>query len=301
MGKRIFRIVWRTILVLVVLFIVTLLVFDRFVQFRMSDSEVKQWFAGQHVGATIHYYETHGRQLRYIATGKDTGATILFIHGAPSSSTYYRDYLTDSMLLGRAHLLAIDRPGYGYSGLGQPVTSIQEQAAMIRPLLDSLQRVHHPVIVVGASFGTAVACRIAMDYPDLVDGLVLVAPAIAPGEEKTYWFTPMIEGPLFHWMIPRMLQTANAEKISHPLELQAMLPLWKNIRIPVNYLQGANDALVYTSNAAFAKAQLVNSPRVNITLIPGRGHLIAFVEKDRILRSILDMLAAARYFHYNRF
>ena len=31
---------------------------------------------------------------------------------------------------------------------------------------------------------TTIACRPAMDYPDLVDGLVLIAPALALREEK---------------------------------------------------------------------------------------------------------------------
>lgn len=275
---------------LLVLLVITLLVFDRLVQFRMTDQEAKVWFSNKQVPVDIRYYHAYDREIRYMATGHDTGATVLFIHGAPSSATYYRDYLSDSLLLTHARLIALDRPGYGYSGLAQPVTSIQQQAAMIRPILDSLLQIHHPVIVVGASYGTAIACRLAMDYPQLVDGLVLLAPALAPGEEKTYWFTPMIEGRLFHWFIPRMLQTANAEKIAHPHELQAMLPLWKNIHVPVNYLQGEKDELVYTSNAVFARSHLVNAPHVDIQLLPQRGHLIAFLEKKRIRNSILDML-----------
>lgn len=295
MAKRITRILLRTILILLVLFIVLLLVFDRLVQFRMDDKEVKTYFSQKHVPVNIRYYQTHGRSMRYISTGTDTSATILFIHGAPSSSTYFRDYLTDSLLLQQASLFSVDRPGYGYSGLAKPVTSIQTQAAMIRPILDSLQHLHHPVIVVGASYGTSVTCRLAMDYPDLVDGIVLVAPALAPGEEKIYWFTPMIEGPLFHWFIPRMFQTANIEKITHHHELEQMLPYWKNIRVPVNYLQGEQDKLVYTTNAAFAKAQLVNSPRVDVQFIPNRGHLIAFAERVRIRNSILDMLKLVKH------
>lgn len=294
MIRKIVRITLRTLLVLLVLLIITLLVFDRLVQFRMSDAEAKVWFEGKQVPLTINYYHTHNRDIRYLATGKDTGATVLFIHGAPSSSTYYREYLTDSLLLQQGRLIAVDRAGYGYSGLAKPITSIQEQAAIIRPVLDSLQQLHHPVVVVAASYGTAIACRLTMDYPQLVDGLVLIAPALAPGEEKTYWFTPMIEGWLFHWTVPRMLQTANAEKIAHPHELKKMLPLWKNIQVPVNYLQGADDQLVYTTNADFARAQLVNSPHVDIQMLPGRGHLIAFLEKERIRNSILDMLQRVR-------
>ena len=296
MTRKIIRFAWRTALVLLILFIVLLLVLDRFIQFRMDNKEITEWFGKKGVPVEINYYETHGRKLRYIATGKDTSATILFIHGAPSSSTYYRDYLTDSVLLNRAHLIAVDRPGYGYSGLANPLTSVEEQASIIRPLLDSLQQAHHPVVVVGASYGTTIACRIAMDYPEVVDGLVLVAPALAPRQEKTYWFSPMIESPLIHWIIPRMLQTANAEKLAHPKELEAMLPLWSRIKVPVHYLQGADDELVYTSNAAFAREKMVNAPFLSIDLIAGRGHLIAFNERGRIRNSIVQMLTRAKQY-----
>ncbi|RFM30401.1 alpha/beta fold hydrolase [Deminuibacter soli] len=295
MAQRIARILLRTVLILFILMIVLLLVFDRLVQFRMDDKEVRTYFEANHTPVSIRYYQTHDRTMRYISTGSDTSATVLFVHGAPSSSTYFRDYLTDSLLLGQATLYAVDRPGYGYSGLADPVTSIQTQAAMIRPILDSLQKIHHPVVLVGASYGTSVVCRIAMDYPELVDGIVLVAPALAPGEEKIYWFTPMIESPVFHWFIPRMFKTANIEKITHKSELEKMLPLWKNIHAPVNYIQGSQDKLVYTTNAAFAQAHLVNSPHVNVQFIPKRGHLIAFLERERIRNSILDMLQRVKH------
>ena len=87
-----------------------------------------------------------------------------------------------------------------------------------------------------------------------------------------------------------MLQTANAEKIHHKDELTKMLPLWGNIHVPVIYLQGEEDELVDTSNASFARDHLTNIPSLEIQMIPGRGHLIAFAEKDRIEKAILEML-----------
>jgi pimeloyl-ACP methyl ester carboxylesterase len=294
MAKKLARIFFRTIVVAFVLLVILLLVFDRFVQFRMDDAEVKQFFAGKKVPVSIAYYHTHEREIRYLRTGSDTSATLLFIHGAPSSSSYFKDYLSDSLLLQQATMYAVDRPGYGYSGLAKPVTSLEQQAACIRPVLDSLHRVHHPVILVAASYGTSIACRLAMDYPRLVDGLVLIAPALAPGEERIFWFTPLIENPLFHWFIPRMFQSANAEKLAHRAELASMLPFWSKIKVPVVYLQGANDGLVYTSNALFARSHLVNAPSLDIQMIPGKGHLIAFSEKEKIRNSILGLLSRVK-------
>lgn len=277
-----------------VLFIIFLLIADRFVQFRMDDQEYKAYFAQKGLSPSIGYYNSLNRKIRYAESGRDTSATILFIHGAPSSLSYYRDYMSDSLLLQKATMFAVDRAGYGYSGLGKPEPSIEKQVQMIVPVVDSLNKIHHPLIVVGASYGTAIACRLSMDYPNLVDGLVLIAPALAPGEEKTYWFTSMIESPLLNWFIPRMLQSANTEKIHHRSELTKMLPYWSNIKVPVIYLQGANDELVYTTNAKFAQTHLINAPYLSIEMIPGEGHLIAFSQKKKIEGSIVKMLDLAK-------
>jgi pimeloyl-ACP methyl ester carboxylesterase len=226
-----------------------------------------------------------------VQVGDDTTKpTLLFIHGAPSSLSYWRGYLSDSILRSKFTIYALDRPGYGYSGLARPMPEIAAQAAVIRPILDSLHHAHHPIVVVGVSYGAPIACRLAMDYPQLVDGLVLTGPAIGPGQERFFWFTHLIENPLIHWTIPRMLQSANQEKIHHKEELTKMLPLWPRIHVPVAYLQGAKDELVYTSNAEFARTHLANASYLNIQMIPGRGHLIAFAEKTRIRKAILDVL-----------
>lgn len=284
----------KFVVIVSILFIIFLLIADRFVQFRMDDREYKAYFSQKGLSPAIGYYNALHRKIRYAASGSDTSATILFIHGAPSSLSYYKDYMSDSLLLQKARMFAVDRAGYGFSGLGKPEPSIEKQAQMIAPIVDSLNKIHHPLIVVGASYGTSIACRLAMDYPALVDGLVLIAPALAPGEEKTYWFTPMIESPLLNWFIPRMLQSANTEKIHHGAELTKMLPYWSNIKVPVIYLQGANDELVYTTNAKFAQTHLTNVPYLSIDMIPGKGHLIAFSEKNKIEGAIVKMLDLAK-------
>lgn len=290
-GKKI----GKAFLAIFATLILVILVFGYAIQFRDTDSTLKAFFAERHIPATIGYYTSHNRTLRYLMAGSTKPrATVLFIHGAPSSMSYFKTYLSNDAILQQAHMLAIDRPGYGYSGFGKPEPSIALQSQMIRPLLDSLQITRHPLIVVGVSYGTSVACRLAMDYPRLVDGLVLIAPALAPGEEKIYPVTDFIELAWVKWLIPSMLVSANAEKLHHKEELQKMLPYWKNIRMPVIYMQGVNDGLIYTSNAGFARNHLVHAACLDITMIPGRGHLIAFSEMERINRAILEMIELAK-------
>jgi uncharacterized protein len=292
-GKILIRIVLGVLIFLIVL----VLVFDRLVQFRMDDKDLTDWFHSRHIEPHLAYYEAMGRKVRYIRVGDNPEATILFIHGAPSSLSYWKGYLADSVLLSRATLYSVDRPGYGYSGLADPLPDIGAQAGIIRLILDSLHKAHHPIIVVGVSYGAPIAARLTMDYPELVDGLILMAPPLGPGQEKIFWFTHLIENPLIHWVVPRMLKTANSEKIHHKEELTKMLPLWGKIHVPVIYLQGREDGLVDTTNASFAREHITNAPSLDIRMIPGRGHLIAFAEKDRVDKAIVEMLDICERHH----
>jgi pimeloyl-ACP methyl ester carboxylesterase len=272
------------------IFIIACFVFDQFVQFRMSDAEMQAFFKTQQLPARICYYKSAGRTIRYAAVGRDSLPTLLFIHGAPSSLSIYRQYFTDSVFLKTFNMYAVDRPGYGYSGFGRPEPSIQKQAAMIRPILDSLNKAKRPVIVMGGSYGSSIASRLVMDYPQLVDGLVLIAPSLKPGAEKTFWFTYIIEHPALNWFIPRMFQSANREKVYHRRELEAMLPYWKNIRTPVIYLQGDQDGLIDTTNAGFARQQLTNVPSLDIQFLKGQPHFIAYTAQPVVRTKIFEML-----------
>ena len=94
-----------------------------------------------------------------------------------------------------------------------------------------------------------------------------------------------------------MLVSANAEKLSHRQELEKMLPYWKNIKVPVIYLQGKEDGLIYPTNAVFARQKLVNASCLDIYMIPGRGHLIAFLEIKRITKAILEMIQLSKRYY----
>ena len=293
--KKTLKILTTTTLIFLAILLAALFIFDQFVQFRDSDKDLAAFFKKEKIPASISYYKSYGRSLRYLEVGNPRApVTILFLHGAPSSMSYFKKYFTNDTLLQKAFMLAVDRPGYGYSGLGQPETSIELQAKMIKPLLDSLHQGRHPLIVVGVSYGTSIACRLAMDYPQLIDGLVLVAPSLAPGEEKIYAIAYPIQFSFLQWAVPRMLLSANAEKLSHKEELTKMLPNWYKIKIPVIYLQGADDELIYPTNAEFARKKLINAACLDIEMIPNRGHLIMFSETKKIKHAIVEMTTFCR-------
>src|SRR3954467_13140770 len=150
-NKRKGRWMRRTFRILsgiIVFFIVACFVFDHYVQFRKSDDELNKFFAERHIPGKIGYYVTHGRRLRYVTIGNDSLPTLVFIHGSPASMSLYRGRFSDSTILKTFRIFAVDRPGYGYSGFGDPEPSIQKQSEMIRSLLDSVYKAKHPVVIV---------------------------------------------------------------------------------------------------------------------------------------------------------
>jgi uncharacterized protein len=256
---------------------------------RFRDDKVLKFFLENNIDGKIHYHTSLGRRIRYISIGDEQPATLLFIPGSPASIDLYRDYYKDLQLRDHFKIYAVDRPGYGGSGYGNPEPSIQKQSEMIRPIIDGLHTINRPLIICAGSYGASIACRLLMDHPAIADGLVIDAPSLAPGEEKIFWLVPVIEHSFLRRIIPAHHRTSNTEKIHHEEELKKMLPYWGKINVPVMYIQGKEDKMIFTSNADFARTHLVNVPYLNIHLIPGRKHVIVRKEMTTVKNKIMEM------------
>ncbi|HEV7918697.1 MAG TPA: alpha/beta hydrolase [Solirubrobacterales bacterium] len=115
------------------------------------------------------FVDAAGRRLHHLDR-PGAGVPIVMIHGMPGLA---HDFDGVADLLEGQRLIAFDRPGYGHSG-GKPA-SFEEQVEAIRAALRVL-RVDRAILI-GHSFGGLIALRLAAAYPDLVRGMVLVAPA----------------------------------------------------------------------------------------------------------------------------
>ena len=73
-----------------------------------------------------------------------------------------------------------------------------------------------------------------------------------------------------------------------------MLPMWKELRVPVYYLQGEKDDIVDTSNAGFARQHMVNVPSLEIKFLKDRYHRLAQFEWGAIREGILNIYEKAR-------
>ena len=263
-----------------------------FLELRSSDGALRTYISENafHYEANVAYQGAESERVRYVEVGNDSLPLLVFVHGAPSSLSFWRTFLKDSTLLSRFKMLAFDRPGYGYSGFGKTVTSLAKQAAQVAPILMSKRALHSKIVLLGSSYGGTLVARLAMDYPELVDGAVFQSSSLAPGEETTYWITYPTSHWSLRWLLPTTFRVANAEKLSHGRELEEMIPLWPKIRAACIILHGNNDGLIYPSNAHFAAKNLVNAPFVKLNIIEGRGHNLAWTERDLIIDSAIKLL-----------
>ena len=122
--------------------------------------------------------------ISYLRDGNPDGRCIVFVHGTPGNAKGWADYLLNN---GKNRLhIALDRPGFGRSGPPKAVVSIEHQAAAVKPLLQQAES--KKAIVVGHSLGASVAVQAALDYPDKVGGLLLLAGAFDPDLEEANIF-----------------------------------------------------------------------------------------------------------------
>ncbi|GAB4023435.1 alpha/beta fold hydrolase [Spirosoma koreense] len=268
-----------------------------FVDSRQSDQEIAEEFQGQRIRPVVHYYRVAKpsepiRTIRFMETpvqpGDSSLPVVLFVHGAPSSLSFFNEFFKDTTLLNRAQLVAVDRPGYGFSDYGRVETSIIRQAELLQPLIDRYRKAPY-LMVVGSSYGGSVSARLAMNNPGRVNHVVFVSSALGPGLERTYPISYFADSPLIHWGVPPLLRLANDEKLAHRQALEAILPDWPKIRSNITMLHGQRDELVYPTNVSFAQAHLVNA-RVKQFLLPENRHDIVFNKRQYMTEILLDIL-----------
>lgn len=257
---------------------------------RISDKEAFKLYGKLPYDFQIHRYKIGGnRSMRYLEIGRDSQPVIVFLHGALATASGFKAYLSDTALLNHYKMIVPDRYGHGYSDFGKTEVSIDKQVDYLLPILKKARYVGTKTILVGHSYGGTIAARLAMDYPQLIDNLVLSAPAIDPNNEKRFWFNKPLDWWAIKWAMPQNFIIANDEKLAHAAECLKMLPDWYKITTPTVYIHGKNDDVVPFVNIEFAKKHLVNAPVEYIVEYIVKDSLphIFFMKQPEILRGII--------------
>ncbi len=260
-----------------------------FMKFRKSDEKQRAMFEEKGLqGVDFQSYEFDGQVMHFTKMGNDSLPLVLMLHGAPGSSSACLGYLMDTALTNHACVIAVDRPGYGYSDFGKAERSLVKQAAAIRPILEKYRP--KKIVLAGHSYAGPVIARMAIDFPQLVDGLIIVAGSIDPALEPHYWWQGPLDWKAICWMLPPAFRVSNQEILPLPEQLEAMLPFWGNITCPVTVIQGTRDNLVHPGNADFAERMLTNSSKLEIVRMEGGSHFVFWTQQELIVQEILKIV-----------
>lgn len=115
-----------------------------------------------------------GKRLHYVKLG--TGPPLVLLHGAGANLRNFTYSLTDQ-LQDDFTIYAFDRPAHGYSDIFDPMgDTLSEQARILTKGMQTLGVEY--ATVMGYSFGGSVAMAMALDYPNNIGTLLLVAAPI---------------------------------------------------------------------------------------------------------------------------
>ncbi|WP_431469138.1 alpha/beta fold hydrolase [Sphingosinithalassobacter sp. LHW66-3] len=143
------------------------------------------------------FLEVQGARIHYVDRGE--GPPVVMIHGLLGQMRNFNYGVADALAQDHRVLL-VDRPGWGHSQLTQAERpGIAEQATMLADFLRA-RRVG-PALIVGHSLGGAVALALALDHPDLVRGLALIAPLTQPMPAPPPQFVALMAPPLIRTLV----------------------------------------------------------------------------------------------------
>jgi pimeloyl-ACP methyl ester carboxylesterase len=256
------------------------------------------------------FADLNGVKVHYKVAGEGRPAVVL-LHGFAASLFSWREVIGP---LAESHtVIAFDRPGFGLTERplpgewdGQSPYSPEAQADLTVALMDELGI--DRAVLVGNSAGGTVAALTALRYPERVEALVLVDPAIYqggmqfPGVVRWLLGTPQARrlGPLFvrsirdwglefgrsAWHDPskitdeiwdgytKPLQAENWDKGLYEVTLASRsLGLDKQldeIQVPVLVVTGDDDRIVPTEQSIRLAGEL---PSAELALAPNCGHV----------------------------
>jgi pimeloyl-ACP methyl ester carboxylesterase len=119
-----------------------------------------------------HFVTVDGARIHFQEFGDRALPTLLLIHGYSASVYVWRSAAPLLADMG-FHVVAVDLVGFGYSEKPSWFDySITSQARVVSRFMDRLGVGR--AVLVGSSYGGAVAATIALDYPERVEKLVLV-------------------------------------------------------------------------------------------------------------------------------
>jgi pimeloyl-ACP methyl ester carboxylesterase len=272
---------------------------------------------------TSQYVNVSGVRLHFVVTG--SGRPVVLVHGNPGSALDWTREL--DVMASRQKMLAFDRPGHGLSERPKHlVSTVEAQARMLHEALQQL-RVERPILV-GHSWGAALALVYAIIYPKEVSGVVLIAPAVYPGHDDDGFLADLPAVPVIgdaanlvlspllaasiargklkqafspdpvpksyeksalkEWTKPKKIKAYSVDEASLNDSLKRFSPRYSEITIPVTIITGDSDLIITQKDNAARLHEAL--PKSRLIIIPMTGHQIP-ITRPQIVTDEIDRVA----------
>jgi pimeloyl-ACP methyl ester carboxylesterase len=286
---------------------------------RLKRAYLASRVAHQYSEAISRLVTVDGARLHFVIKG--TGRPVVLIHGNPGScQDWARLY---GPLSSRYCAFAFDRPGHGHSERpNHRDITVDVQAQMLHTALRELN-VEQPILV-GHSWGAALALAYALEFEHDVAGLVLLAPAVYESDDGVSFLTKLpalpVVGDLINflftpllgaWVVREDLQKAFSPDLVPKHYLRHVLSEWtrpkkvkwysvddallntslpkftsrySEIHVPVAIVTGDSDQIVPAKENAHRLYEAL--PKSHLTVLPDTGHQIPFTRPDAVVEAI---------------
>ncbi|HMG74318.1 MAG TPA: alpha/beta hydrolase [Pyrinomonadaceae bacterium] len=291
---------------------------------RLKQRYLASRVAHQYLQALSKFVTVGDARLHFVIKG--AGRPVVLIHGNPGScQDWSRLY---GPLASRYCGFAFDRPGHGHSDRSnhRPIT-VDVQAQMLHTALKELN-VEQPILV-GHSWGGALALAYALEFQDDVAGLVLLAPAAyesddgvsfltklpawpVVGDVVNWLFTPLLGAwivredlqkafapdpvpkhylrhVLSEWTRPKKVKWYSVDDALLGSSLPKFTPRYSDIRVPVVIVTGDSDLIVPAKENAHRLYEAL--PHAELVVLEKTGHQIPFTRPSAVVDAI-DRVAA---------
>ena len=256
-----------------------------------------------------------GVRLHYAEKGDQGGEAIIFLHGYTDS--WYSFMRVLPLLSPSYHAFALSERGHGDSDKPECCYTLADYAADIDAFMDALGI--EEATLVGASGGSFMARRVALDYPHRVSRLVLVSSAatladneavMGLGEEMLALEDPISPEFVREWQGGNVYRTVPDEfyekMISESLKIPARVwrDYWRGVVLapdhasrlgeiaaPTLILWGDKDAVFSREDPERLAAEI---PGATLKVYPETGHAVHWERPERVVRDLEEFMRDTR-------
>jgi len=274
------------------------------------------------------FLELNGVRLHYVERG--SGEPLVLLHGNGSMIQDFESSGLIDLAAKNYRVIVFDRPGFGHSDRPRNVVWTPDaQAELIKHALARLGVSN--AIVLGHSWGASVAVALALNYPDLVRGLVLASgyyfPTARPdvvamsapslpliGDILSYTLSPLISRAMWPMMmtkifgprsVPKKFEAFPKEMALRPSQIRAsaaesalMIPdafrfrnQYADLKMPVVIIAGEQDRLIDIDTQSARLHSDISQSSFN--RVAGNGHMIQQTATDQVMSAIREVAAGS--------